>query len=345
MVLVGCATPLTAFETDPTLGICVQTNSACYADAETLFKSYRHEKISEINKKSNGFRLPSAPIANLRGNRTEYAALLIHGLNDSAYYMADLAQVFGDHGINTVTLLLAGHGTFAEDILNVKAEDWRSEVLYGFNIASLLGEKVILVGFSLGATLALDVILQEQDVHGLFLFSPALELQRRTIGALSCLPIARSRFLTTDLPRNPVKYTRRYGNGVCQLHRLMRNNLKKGMANRSRGLGRTRKFEQLAKTINVPTFIALTYGDVRITRESVVAFANHVNAPTILVTYGAPASQRGRLVNGGEQRNLGNHALPHSYLIRKTNEYNAQVNPYFDTLRAELSDFVRKHFQ
>jgi esterase/lipase len=345
MVLVSCATPLTPLETQPTRGACVQTNSACYAEAEILFKSYRDAKISEIKNKSNGFRLPSAPVASFRGNRTEYAALLIHGLNDSAYYMADLAQVFEDHDINTVTLLLSGHGTFAKDILNVKAEDWRSEALYAFNMASLAGEKVVLGGFSLGATLALDLMLQGQEIHGLFLFSPALELQRKTIAALTCLPLVRSRFLTTDLPRNSVKYTRGYANGVCQLHRLMKNNIKESMTNRRHSLSRTRKFEQLAEAINVPTFIALSYGDIRITHESVVTFANHVNAPTVLVTYGAPASQRGSLANGGEWKNLEDHTLPHSYLVRKTNEYNGQMNPYFDTLQMALSSFIRKHFQ
>lgn len=340
---VGCVTRLADIGSGEGNPAC--SGSLCYAQGSSRFEEYQNERIGEIEHKSGGYRLPSAPVAKLTGERSEYVALLIHGLNDSAYYMADLAEVLAAHGINALTVLLPGHGTFARDTLNVKAEDWMREVQRGVDMASLLGDKLLLGGFSLGAALAMETVLRNGGgVHGLFLFSPAFELQTK-IGPWTCLPIVRSRFLETDLARNPVKYTNRYGNGVCQLHRIIKSNRRTSAVASAATHSPANAIQAIAAQIDVPTLLALTYGDIRITPESVLDFSNNLRGPTTLVTYGAPEDLPVILANGGAIKKLSHELLPHSHLLRRTNEYNEQFNPFFEEFEQEFSAFIREHFQ
>lgn len=343
--LVACTTRLVQTEPRRDSKTCVLPAEVCYAHGRDRFEAYRARRVAEIRQRSHGYRLPSAPVAELTGNRTEYVALLIHGLNDSAYYMGDLARVFARLGINAITVLLPAHGTKTEDMATVKAEAWRREVTDSLDIASLLGDKTILAGFSLGATLAVEAVLGGKEVYGLFLFSPAFEIQSKVVGTLTCLPLVRPQYVTTDLPINPVKYTRRSANSVCQLRRIMKDNLKVAATGQSVKPRGDERYAVLGSRVTVPTFIALTFGDIRITPASVLSFAGGIQAPTRLVTYGAPSDLTGPLANGGDIRNLEENALPHSFLLRRTNPYNGQMNPYFDGLEAEIATFVSEHLR
>lgn len=340
----GCATPLKNESAVRPAPDCQEREEFCYLTGVELFEIYREQKLERIESRSKGYRAPSVPIAKLTGARTRYAALLIHGLNDSSYYMHDLAEVFEERGINAVGILLPGHGTRTEDTLLVKAEDWRREVAFGLELADLLGEKTLIVGFSLGAALGIDAVLQGREAYGLFLFSPALETQYPVLSRFACFPVLRNVLLQTELPTNPVKYTQRSVNSVCQLRRLMRSNLRRAGSKAEPGQEYEDDFAALGGLIRVPTFIGITYADARITPGSVLSFANHVNGPTKVVTFGAAGSQPGQLQNGGEVQHLASDPLPHSYLILERNEFNPQENPHFGALREELSRFIREQF-
>lgn len=344
LLLAGCATSLKPLHQPDAEIACVGDAQACYQQGVSRFEAYRDRRIAEIDAKSDGYRLPGAPLAKFVNRRSEYVVLLIHGLNDSAFYMHDLAEIFAYHGINALTVLLPGHGTVTENTLEVTAEDWRREVDEVRRIAGLLGDKLILAGFSLGSTLALDSMLQGNEVHGLFVFSPALQLQKKAIGPLACLPFLRSRFVTTDLARNPIKYTRRSGNGVCQLYRIMKANLKRGRAMAAGASEGWESYVRMGNTVSVPSFVALTYGDARITPQSVLAFTSGIKAPARLVVYGAPDGLNDKLANGAEVVKINPALLPHSFLILGNNPYNEQVNPFYDDFSKQLSDFIQTHF-
>ncbi len=130
---------------------CAPDGRDCLAQGRADFEAYRRVKLQAIRDKSQGYRLPSAPVAFIHPKRTEYSVLPVHGLNDSAYYMADLGEFLYRKGFNVITVLLPGHRTDTRDMLDVTAEQWRAEVDLGLGMASLVGRKIILGGFSLGA--------------------------------------------------------------------------------------------------------------------------------------------------------------------------------------------------
>jgi hypothetical protein len=146
--LEGCANALApALVLPPHTVHCAPDGHDCLAQGREDFEAYRRVELQEIQDKSQGYRLPSALVAFIRPKRTEFSVLLIHGLNDSAYYMADLGELLYRNAFNVITVLPPGHGTDTRGMLDVTAEQWRAEVDRGLDMASLVEQKSILGAF------------------------------------------------------------------------------------------------------------------------------------------------------------------------------------------------------
>ncbi|MBI5890223.1 MAG: alpha/beta fold hydrolase [Nitrosomonadales bacterium] len=116
-----------------------------------------------------------------KGNDKPYrrGILLTHGLTDSPYQMRHLAAFFQRMGFRVMAPLLPGHGTQPGDLLKVRWKEWRKAVNFG---ASRLAEEVdelYLGGLSAGAALSVLQSAKDKRVRGLFLFSPAFEIDIR----------------------------------------------------------------------------------------------------------------------------------------------------------------------
>ena len=105
--------------------------------------------------------------------------LLTHGLSESPYLMRHLAACFQANGFRVMAVLLPGHGTQPGDLLDVTWQAWARTVAYGTDKLAAEVDEVYLGGYSAGGALGIYQSLQDQRVHGLFLFAPALEITRR----------------------------------------------------------------------------------------------------------------------------------------------------------------------
>ncbi len=108
--------------------------------------------------------------------KISYGVLLIHGLLDSPFMVRDFGYALQSEGALVRSILLPGHGTRPGALLNVTFEQWLQAVRYG--IASFVGQvdRLVLVGYSTGASLALHESLQHPGLHRIGLTSPALKL-------------------------------------------------------------------------------------------------------------------------------------------------------------------------
>lgn len=346
LLMQGCSRALAPMNVMPSMTPCGPVEYNCLLHGQKLFTQYRQEKLEEIKRKSGEYRFPCAPTAHLHPNRTEYSVLLIHGLNDSAYYMDDIAALLHTQGFNVLTVLLPGHGTDTRDMLEVTAEQWRAEVERGLQMASLIGRKVIVGGFSLGGALSIDAALRRSDIHGLLLFSPAIKLRSfNAVSNLACAPGFRSMSVETDLPPNPVKYKHRVGNGVCQLSRLIENNLGHGEIAREEAETFEQRLRDMGRRLRVPTFVALTYADARVSPQAMLDWSSQIPSPVTITTFGLAESEATpKLSNGGEIIHINDDNLPHSFLVRRSNQYNGQENPYFDEMAKIITGFFKRHF-
>lgn len=114
---------------------------------------------------------------------TEKVIVLFHGLSDSPFYLRSIAQSFHAEGYNVVVALLPGHGLKSAD---TDMEDpqlanrWRELVDKVVNLASDLGQREFIGGFSTGGALATEYVLQHPNkLEGLMLFSGALRLESK----------------------------------------------------------------------------------------------------------------------------------------------------------------------
>jgi esterase/lipase len=110
--------------------------------------------------------------------RHRKAALLLHDLGGTPYEMRDLARAFLQDCYLVRTILLPGHGTVPGDLLEVDYRQWVEATASA--VASFKGEAehLVLVGFGLGATLALHHALSapprsDPALGGLVLLAPA----------------------------------------------------------------------------------------------------------------------------------------------------------------------------
>ncbi len=292
---------------------------------KTLFESYRHKKIEEINKITDGYRLPSAPYSLLHPERTKYSVLLVHGLNDSPYYLKDIAEVLFYRGFNVITVLLPGHGLDFTEMNKITYLDWIREVNIGIRIASMLGENVTIGGFSTGGLLSINAALDSPSIKGLFLFAPAIKIKEakyrvgNRTSALSCLATLGT---NSRLSENPVKYNVISSNSICQLSKLIAFVYKKVGINFISPFA-NEAIKRIAQQITTPTFVANSMTDERLDSYSIMVFGYNVSGPRANLTF---------------------NDLRHSNIVLKTNEYNPQFNIHFKKVENHLNEFLKQYF-
>ena len=99
--------------------------------------------------------------------------LLIHGFTGSAVEMRPMGDYLAARGLTVSAPLLPGHGTTPEDLARTTWQDWLAHVEEELERLREKCEQVFVVGFSLGALLALHLATQ-REMTGLVMLSPAL---------------------------------------------------------------------------------------------------------------------------------------------------------------------------
>lgn len=108
-------------------------------------------------------------------SRTAYSIVYLHGFSATRQEIAPVGEMVADDlGANLFETRLAGHGQLQHALEGVRAEDWLEDAAEAVTIGALLGEKVIVMGTSTGATLALAMADHPvfRDVSSLVLLSP-----------------------------------------------------------------------------------------------------------------------------------------------------------------------------
>jgi esterase/lipase len=111
------------------------------------------------------------------GVQTGYAVVYLHGFSATRAEIAPVPErIAASLNANLFESRLAGHGRETERLESVTAEAWLEDGLEALAIGAAIGRKVVLLGTSTGATLALALADHElfQAVDSLILLSPNL---------------------------------------------------------------------------------------------------------------------------------------------------------------------------
>jgi len=111
-------------------------------------------------------------------SRTPFGVLVIHGFTATLESVEALRKPLQERGIPFRMPLLAGHGAPSPAALEgTKWEAWLQDAEQAFQNLSLEAERIIVIGHSMGALLALNLAVRyPKQVDSLILAAPALRL-------------------------------------------------------------------------------------------------------------------------------------------------------------------------
>lgn len=111
----------------------------------------------------------------LEGKRTALSVVYVHGFSATRQETAPLAERVADElGANLFETRLAGHGLERAALAGISAENWLDDMAESLAVGSELGERMVLIGTSTGATLILAAreLAQFRNVVTLVFISP-----------------------------------------------------------------------------------------------------------------------------------------------------------------------------
>ena len=158
--------------------------------------------------------------------------LLIHGLNDSAYVWLDSAKALSERGYDVRAVLLPGHGSHPEQMLEVNYRTWLKAARAHYALWKTDDTPIYLGGFSLGAVIATILALEHNEIAGLLLYSPAYHSQLNHLLRWSWLykKFRPWMFGGVIIEDNPIKYNSIPINSGDQYYRTTRH-LKRNWGN------------------------------------------------------------------------------------------------------------------
>ena len=106
-------------------------------------------------------------------NGSPVGVVVIHGFTGSPFSVRGVADAMIAATFDVELPRLPGHGTTVDDMLSTTWSDWSGEVAAARDRAAARVERVVLVGQSMGATLALASALDDPSVAGVICVNPA----------------------------------------------------------------------------------------------------------------------------------------------------------------------------
>jgi carboxylesterase len=101
--------------------------------------------------------------------------LLLHGFTGNPASLRPLCELLSGRGFAVEMPLLPGHGTAPRDLLPFRYADWRAEAAAALARLRARTERVLLVGLSMGGTLALDLASRESVAGAVTINAQILE--------------------------------------------------------------------------------------------------------------------------------------------------------------------------
>ena len=107
-------------------------------------------------------RLAGADPFELPGT-AEVGVLLVHGFTGTPHEMRPVGEALAGRGIGSHAILLRGHGTHPDDLVGCRYVDWIDDVQRGLDRLLRTYPAAVVVGLSMGGTLALNVAARRAD--------------------------------------------------------------------------------------------------------------------------------------------------------------------------------------
>jgi esterase/lipase len=149
-----------------------------YRQKKRAFSSDRHR---DINDQQTAVRSGEPYLLQPQEPRT-LSVVLAHGFLASPAELRPFGQKLAELGYPVVGVRLSGHGTSPWDLRERRWQDWLASLDRGYRIAAGLAERVCVVGFSAGGSLALlSAARRPPGLAGVAAISPPMKLRNKNL--------------------------------------------------------------------------------------------------------------------------------------------------------------------
>ena len=153
-----------------------------------LKKEQLHHRLDQVNF-ATGKPLPETSSFLLPSYRRHIGIVLIHGYLASPAEVRSLARHLQRRGYWVYAPRLPGHGTAPGDLATRDYQEWINAVETGYALMKTICDRVVLGGFSAGASLAFDLAARSNSVAGVFAIGPPLHLQDYTTDFMPAIDV------------------------------------------------------------------------------------------------------------------------------------------------------------
>ena len=139
-----------------------------YNEAVAQFDQVKDAELGIVNDASGSLLL-------VHGQRTPRVYVLVHGITNSPLQWKELGEILHGSGHNVLILRMPYHGLNSHHVRELgalKAEDLRSYADCAVDIASGLGDELVVVGISGGGTVASWMVQNRSEVDQALLLAP-----------------------------------------------------------------------------------------------------------------------------------------------------------------------------
>ncbi|HZJ28334.1 MAG TPA: alpha/beta fold hydrolase [Acidimicrobiia bacterium] len=103
-----------------------------------------------------------------------HGALVLHGLTGSPQSMRGLARSLAEAGFSVELPRLPGHGTSVDDMATTSFADWSAAADHAYSQLATRCTEVVVIGLSMGATLAAWLAARHPEIAALVMINGAL---------------------------------------------------------------------------------------------------------------------------------------------------------------------------
>ena len=223
---------------------------------------YSKPRYDDINQQETATE-SAKPFLLMPKKANGFGIVLIHGLLASPAELKGYAEHLVTQGYIVICVRIKGHGTSPYDLQKQTYEDWIASVNRGMKIITTYCDKVILVGFSTGGTLALKLAAENRQqvvavvavsvpityVEKSFLFVPLLHGANQLVNWVTSREGVKP-FVSNESEHKTINYKNVPVKCLYELRRL------------------TNNVEQLLPKITIPTLVMYADEDPVVTPES-----------------------------------------------------------------------------
>jgi len=92
-----------------------------------------------------------------RGDRAAIGLVVSHGFTGNPHSTRPIGEALAERGFAVEVVRLPGHGTDWRDMRETRYADWKAEVARALGTLAGAGKRVVVVGLSMGGTIAVDL--------------------------------------------------------------------------------------------------------------------------------------------------------------------------------------------